>query len=54
MLVLPATSRAVDSREILQAYSKLSWSRLIVTKLDETSVYGELYNSVARSGRPIA
>jgi flagellar biosynthesis protein FlhF len=54
MLVLAATSRSADSREILQAYSKLPWSRLIVTKLDETSVYGELYNSVAQSGRPIA
>jgi flagellar biosynthesis protein FlhF len=54
MLVVSATTRAVDSREILEAYSELPWSRLIVTKLDETRVYGELYNCVVRSGRPIA
>lgn len=54
MLVISATTRAVDSREILDAYSVLPWSRLIVTKLDETRVYGELYNAVVRSGRPIA
>ena len=54
MLVMSATTRAVDSRDILEAYSKLPCSRLIMTKLDETRVYGELYNCVARSGRPIA
>ena len=25
-----------------------------MTKLDETRVYGELYNCIVRSGRPIA
>ncbi|MFQ5513742.1 MAG: flagellar biosynthesis protein FlhF [Myxococcota bacterium] len=54
MLVLAATTRAVDSREILDFYSDLPFSRLILTKLDETRVYGELYNCMVRSGRPIA
>jgi flagellar biosynthesis protein FlhF len=54
MLVMAATTRATDSREILEAYSELPSSRLIMTKLDETRVYGELYNCVVRSGRPIA
>lgn len=54
MLVMSATTRAADSREILEAYGELGWSRLVVTKLDETRVFGELYNCVARSGRPIA
>ncbi|MFQ5698193.1 MAG: flagellar biosynthesis protein FlhF [Myxococcota bacterium] len=54
MLVTSATTRASDSREILDSYSVLPWSRLIVTKLDETRVHGELYNAVVRSGRPIA
>jgi flagellar biosynthesis protein FlhF len=54
MLVMAATTRATDSREILEAYSELPCSRLIMTKLDETRVYGELYNCVVRSGRPIA
>jgi flagellar biosynthesis protein FlhF len=54
LLVTPATARAVDSRETLSAYAALPVSRLILTKLDETRVYGELYNAVIWSGRPIA
>ena len=54
MLVLSATTRAADSSDILEAYGELPYSRLILTKLDETRVYGELYNAIVRSGRPIA
>jgi flagellar biosynthesis protein FlhF len=54
MLVLSATTRAADSREILHTYLQLPCSRLIMTKLDETRVYGELFNCVVRSNRPIA
>ncbi len=54
MLVMSVTARAADSTELLEACSDLNWSRLIMTKLDETRVYGELYNCVVRSGRPIA
>jgi flagellar biosynthesis protein FlhF len=54
MLVLSATTRAADSREILSTYLQLPCSRLILTKLDETRVYGELFNCVVRSGRPLA
>jgi flagellar biosynthesis protein FlhF len=54
MLVMSATTRAADSREILQTYLELPCSRLILTKLDETRVYGELFNCIVRSGRPLA
>jgi flagellar biosynthesis protein FlhF len=54
MLVMSVTIRANDSREILEAYSELPCSRLIMTKLDETRIFGELYNCMVRSGRPIA
>jgi len=54
MLVASAATRAIDSADILEAYSALPWSRLILTKLDETRVFGELFNYVVRSGRPIA
>ena len=54
MLVMSTTARSVDSREILDAYDTLPCSRLIMTKLDETRVYGELYNCVVRSSRPVA
>ncbi|MEE8557981.1 MAG: flagellar biosynthesis protein FlhF, partial [Myxococcota bacterium] len=46
LLVFPATARPCDSREILEAYSTLPWSRLVITKLDESRVYGELFNAV--------
>ena len=54
LLVLSATTRSSDSREILEAFRGVPYSRLVLTKLDETRVYGELYNCVVRSGRPIA
>ena len=54
LLVLLSTARPCDSREIFAAYSAIPWSRLVLTKLDETRVYGELYNAVVRGGRPIA
>lgn len=54
LLVVSAATRPCDSVEILEAYSALRWSRLVMTKLDETRTYGELYNCVVRGGRPIA
>jgi flagellar biosynthesis protein FlhF len=54
LLVNAATTRAADARDVLEAYREVPWSRLVVTKLDETRVYGELYNSVVHSGRPLA
>jgi flagellar biosynthesis protein FlhF len=54
MLVLSATTRAEDSREILEIYGQLPISRLVMTKLDETRIHGELYNAVVRAQRPLA
>lgn len=54
LLCLPAASRPRDSREILSAYAPLPYSRLVMTKLDETGAFGELYNCVVRSRRPLA
>ena len=54
MLTMSATTRAQDSADILEAFSEVPWSRLVMTKLDETRTHGELYNNVVRSGRPIA
>jgi flagellar biosynthesis protein FlhF len=54
LLVTAATTRSADSRDVLEAYAEIPWSRLVMTKLDETRLYGELYNNVVRSGRPIA
>lgn len=54
LLCLAATTRPCDVRDVLEAYAPLAWSRLVMTKLDETDVYGGLYNCVVLSGRPIA
>jgi flagellar biosynthesis protein FlhF len=54
LLCLAATTRPCDVREVLEAYAPLAWSRLVITKLDETDVYGGLYNCVVLSGRPVA
>ncbi len=54
MLVVSATTRAEDSREILEIYGQLPISRLVMTKLDETRIHGELYNCIVRAQRPLA
>jgi flagellar biosynthesis protein FlhF len=54
LLVAAANTRPADSGDMLEAYAALPVSRLILTKLDETRVYGELFNDVVRSGRPLA
>jgi flagellar biosynthesis protein FlhF len=54
LLVTAATARAVDTRALIEAFAGLPWSRLIVTRLDETRVFGELYNTIVHGGRPIA
>lgn len=43
-LVLSATTKYRDLMEIADAYREISEYKLIFTKLDETSAYGNLYN----------
>ncbi len=53
-LVLAATGKYQDMLEIIEVYSELNISRLIFTKLDETSYYGPLYNIACRSKYPLS
>lgn len=52
-VVISATTKNRDIKNILKGYSKLNYNGLIITKLDETTVYGSLYNIAKRANRPI-
>lgn len=54
ILVISGTTKNRDIRTILEGYGKLEYNKIIVTKLDETTTYGGLYNIVKRSKKPIA
>lgn len=53
-LVLSGTSKYNDLLDIMDVYSNFNISRLIFTKLDETSSYGPIYNIACKSKIPIA
>jgi flagellar biosynthesis protein FlhF len=53
-LVLSATTKPRDLAEIAQRFEPLQPSRLIFTKLDETSTYGPILGTLARVRRPLS
>lgn len=53
-LVLSAGTRYPDLVEVISRFSSLNPDRLILTKLDETVVYGSILNAYAIARRPIA
>ena len=53
-LVLSATTKYRDLKNIADNYREISEYQLIFTKLDETGEYGNLYNMKCESGAPIA
>lgn len=54
ILVMSGTTKNRDIQTILEGYNELAYEELIITKLDETSTYGCVYNIVKRSNKPIA
>jgi len=54
ILVISGTTKNRDIRTILEGYEKLEYSKIIITKLDETTTYGSLYNIVKIARKPIA
>ncbi len=52
-LVVSAITKNKDINIILKGYKELNYNDIIVTKLDETSVYGALYNIEKLSNKPI-
>ncbi|MGL5353959.1 MAG: AAA family ATPase, partial [Clostridium sp.] len=53
-LVLSATTKNRDIDIILNGYSSVSYDKIIITKLDETSVYGGIYNIIKKANKPVS
>ncbi|GAB6167686.1 flagellar biosynthesis protein FlhF [Clostridium carnis] len=53
-LVISGTTKNKDIKTILSGYEELGYEKLIITKLDETSTYGAIFNIAKRSKRKIA
>ena len=52
--VMPATMKADDALTTLAAFAPLRASRLLVTKLDETTKFGSLLTVAMQSGLPLS
>ncbi|MBE6062737.1 MAG: flagellar biosynthesis protein FlhF [Clostridium butyricum] len=53
-MVVSATTKNKDIKTILNGYSDLGYDSVIITKLDETTVYGSIYNIAKRANKPIS
>ena len=54
MLLLPAPSNTFDLHAALKAFGVLDYSRIIITKLDESGYIGPVLGAAAQSRRPLA
>jgi flagellar biosynthesis protein FlhF len=54
LLTVPATGKESDLRDIYLAYAGLGIGGLVITKMDETRSYGDLFNFLHQSLLPIA
>ena len=52
-MVISATTKNSDIKSILKGYAELKYDNIIITKLDEATVYGSLYNIAKISNRPV-
>jgi flagellar biosynthesis protein FlhF len=52
-MVISATTKNSDIKNILKGYSELEYDNIIITKLDETNVYGSLYNIARIANKPV-
>ena len=52
-IVISATTKNKDIKTILEGYQILNYDKVIITKLDETSVYGSIYNISRIANKPI-
>ncbi len=53
-LVLSATTKFKDLEKIIERYQEVFFNRLLFTKLDETSIYGALYNILKLKRIPLS
>ncbi|PRR83965.1 flagellar biosynthesis protein FlhF [Clostridium vincentii] len=52
-LVISSTTKNKDIKTIVDGYKELDYESIIITKLDETTVYGSLYNIQKVAQKPI-
>ena len=52
-VVISATTKNRDIKTILEGYRELNYDKVIITKLDETTTYGSLYNIEKRAEKPL-
>lgn len=53
ILALPAPSNASDLHFSAQAFEKVGFDRVVLTKLDESGFIGPVINTVAKLGKPV-
>jgi len=53
-LVLSATTKYKDMIDIVKSFEKINFSRIIFTKLDETSTYGPILSTIQKSKKHLA
>ncbi|MGL4774123.1 MAG: flagellar biosynthesis protein FlhF [Clostridium sp.] len=53
-LVISSTTKNKDIKTIVEGYADLSYDSIIITKLDETSAYGSIYNIQKYARKPIS
>lgn len=53
-LVLSATTRLQDMLDVAARFEETGFDRLIITKIDETSFYGALYQVPRLTGKPLS
>ncbi|WP_294155092.1 flagellar biosynthesis protein FlhF [uncultured Clostridium sp.] len=53
-MVISATTKNKDIKSILEGYSELEYESIIITKLDETTVYGSIYNISRNANKPVS
>lgn len=53
-LVVAATTKSCDLRDIVERFRELDPQRLLVTKLDESTAFGNILNPVVASGLPVS
>lgn len=54
LMVISCTTKNADITTIINGYNKLSYDKVIVTKLDETSKYGAIHTILKESNKPLA
>ncbi|WP_244834849.1 flagellar biosynthesis protein FlhF [Clostridium sp. BJN0001] len=52
-MVISSTTKNSDIKSILKGYEKLDYNNIIITKLDETTTYGCIYNICKEAEKPI-